>query len=192
MRMGRVLLSAAVLLAPFVLVASARAADTEKPKAGTASGLIIEKDNKKMKVVVDGQSEETTFLLPVTASPALVKEWNKLFNVSRVRLSYKMNGDDREVTGLTRQVGLPRATVTGTVVKVYLNGFWISVKLKNGPLDGFAQTFPCPQAVKDTMKNLEKGDVVTIQYYTDFERHRITGIRKIKSAKPSKDKPDNQ
>jgi hypothetical protein len=180
----------AVLLFAFLSAGTVRAADKEKPKAGTVGGLIIEKEKNTMKVLVDGQEDVTTFTLPTGATPALKKTWNGIFNAARVRLSYKMNGDTREITGLAKPPTLARGTITGTVVKVYLKGFWVSVKPKNGGLDGFAQTFPCPEKVKETMKGLEKGDVVMIQYYTDFERHRVIGIRKIGKA-PKTDKPES-
>jgi hypothetical protein len=69
-------------------------------------------------------------------------------------------------------------TITGTVLATH--DWWIELKPKVGPPDGFACTYPKElwDATKATIKQLQKDDVVSIDYYTDLERHRIKSIRK--------------
>ena len=176
-----------VLLLLFVFLGSeaVRAADKEKSKGGPVGGIIIGKNDKTMTVVIDGQEEVTSFKLPAGASPQMVKTWKSLYPAARVRLSYQMDGNDRVLSGLSKPPSLAKGTITGTVVKNY--GWWVAVKPTSGPPDAYAFVYPAPtKAVKETMKSLEKGDTVAIQYYTDFERHRIIGMRKLSKAKPSK------
>jgi hypothetical protein len=73
----------------------------------------------------------------------------------------------------------PSGTVTGEVVKVY-NEFWVEVKPKTGVADAYAPgatTFGNKEFM-DTLKGLKPGDSVTITFTTDFERHRMTSLRK--------------
>ena len=57
--------------------------------------------------------------------------------------------------------------------------FWVEVKPANGPPEGFASGIPNKsKEIVETLKILQKGDTVTIRYYTDFERHRIQVIQK--------------
>jgi hypothetical protein len=176
-----------VLLGVQGLAPLARAADEVKKTGGTVAGIVVYGrgsggfDNKKIKVLPDGQEEPVEYVLPATANRQLLKAWNNTFLACRVRLTYKMNGDVREVTSMAKPPSQARGTFTGTVVNTY--GFWVIVKPKSGPPDAFAFSFPPKQAIKDTMKSLIKGDRVAIQYYTDFERHRIIDMRKIGSSK---------
>jgi hypothetical protein len=68
--------------------------------------------------------------------------------------------------------------VTGEVVRN--NGWWIEVKPRNGPTEGYAAHFPFEKSVQvmAQLEELKPGDIVTIQFITDFERHRIDAIRK--------------
>jgi hypothetical protein len=101
-----------------------------------------------------------------------------VFNASRVKLTYKKDGDARVLTGITRQVLKDKGTVTGTVVKVY-NDFWVEVKPKDGVSDAYAPGINYKnKEFMDMLKGLKPGDSVTIKYYTDFERHRIETLKK--------------
>jgi hypothetical protein len=72
--------------------------------------------------------------------------------------------------------------VTGVVVKVYDN-FWVEVKPKGVVSDAYAPgaNFNNKEFM-DMLKGLQKGDVVTITYNTDFERHRILSMKKHEEA----------
>lgn len=158
------------------------AAEKDAKDRGTVAGLVLDKKDNKIKVLPDGKEEPIEYVLPPGSEPRLVKAWNGIFTVTRVRLSYKVDGDTRKVVGISRQVGRPKGVITGVVQNNY-KGWWVSVKPRGGVADGFAQSFPFPKEMAATMKKLEKGDVVTIQYYTDFERHRIVTIRKVGKAR---------
>ena len=98
-------------------------------------------------------------------------------------MTYKKDGDSRQLVSINKQVLRATGTVTGVVVKVY-NDFWVEVKPKDGLSDAYA-----PGAnYKDKefmakLKGLKKGDSVTIAFNTDFERHRILTLR-INEDKP--------
>ena len=64
------------------------------------------------------------------ADKKLVEALKIIFNASRVQLTYKKDGDSRQLVSIRAS---PKAsgTVTGLVVKVY-NDFWVEVKPKNG------------------------------------------------------------
>jgi hypothetical protein len=49
------------------------------------------------------------------------------------------------------------------------------VKPKNGLLDGYAISWP-PGNMVARLKALKKGDMVTIKFHTDVERHRIDSL----------------
>jgi len=53
-------------------------------------------------------------------------------------------------------------------------------KAKYSTAQGYADHFPFDQnqEMMETLKGLKRGDIVTIRFTTDFERHRIESIRK--------------
>jgi hypothetical protein len=172
-----------VLLAVAVLSTAAAADDKDKDKAkqdGYVQGLIIDKKDKMMTVKADGEDEAIKYLLPDGAEKKMTEEFNKLFPASRVELKYKLNGDKRELTGFRRHI--PGNKLTGTITGEVLENhkWWIEVKPKDGVADGFAPTFVGKESkdVEAKMKDLKKGDVVTIRFTTDFERHRIQSLQK--------------
>ena len=75
--------------------------------------------------------------------------------------------------------------VTGEVQ--FSNDFWVAVKPKKGPLDGYAINWP-PGDMVARLKALKKGDMVTIRFLTDVERHRIDAMQ-VFPAKPSRKLP---
>lgn len=97
-------------------------------------------------------------------------------------------GQERLVT-IKRHIPKASGTMTGRVVKVY-NDFWVEVKPKSGVADAFAPGADNynykDQAFMEKLKGLQPGDSVTITYTTDFERHRITTLRKNPPKPPKK------
>ena len=81
---------------------------------------------------------------------------------------------------MQRAKGPLKGTVTGEVR--FSNDFWVAVKPKNGPLDGYAISWP-PRSMVARLKALKKGDRVTIRFHTDVERHRIDALQ-VFPAKP--------
>ena len=139
--------------------------------------ILIEKKEKTLLVKADGEEEPAKYAIGENkkTSDAL----KDIFDASRVQLTYQKNGDTRRLVSIKRQVLKASGTITGEVVKVY-NDFWVEVKPKKGPADAFAPggaNFK-NKVFMDTLKGLKKGDVVTITYTTDFERHRIATLKK--------------
>jgi acetyl esterase/lipase len=110
------------------------------------------------------------------------KSLNGVFSDSRVLLAYVKDGDNRKLLGLKKEPPLLRGMVTGAVVFIGDDAFWIAVKPANGPPDGYALgTWP-PGEMGVKLKALNKGDVVAIRFHTDGERHRIDTLDVVSLA----------
>ena len=82
------------------------------------------------------------------------------------------------MVSIQRQVLQASGTVTGIVVKVH-NDFWIELKPRRGVADAFAPGANYnDKEFMAKLRALKPGDSVTIQFTTDFERHRIVTLRK--------------
>src|ERR1022692_4495734 len=145
---------------------------------GKVAGILIEKKEDWLTVKEDGEDEPVKYLVGKDANKKLIEALKTTFNASRVQLTYKKDGDSRQLVSIKKQVLKASGTVTGVVVKVH-DQFWIELKPKDGPSDAFA-----PGATnynnKDFMaklRGLKKGDSVTITFNTDLERHRILTLR---------------
>jgi hypothetical protein len=158
-----------------ILSSSALPADDK----GKAAGILIQRDKRTLLVRADGDEQPTKYLLPESPDAKMAAALQGLFTVQRVRITYRTVGDTRQVTGLVRLPGKASGAFTGKVVAVHDN-FWVEVKPGNGPPEGFAAGAPDKsRQVVEVLKTLQKGDTVTLRYYTDFERHRIVSIRKV-------------
>jgi hypothetical protein len=164
-----------VLLSPPVAPASDK--DTPK-KGGKVAGILIEKKDDWITVKADGEKEPVKYVVGEKSDKKLDQALKTIFNASRVQLTYKQAGDSRQLVSIKKQVLKASGTVTGEVVKVY-NDFWVEVKPKKGPSDAYAPGANYnDKAFMAKLKGLKPGDSVTIQFYTDFERHRILSLRK--------------
>ncbi len=152
------------------------AKDAPKDK-GVAGGLVIDKHEDSILVRVDGEDEPTKYLLGPGADKHMQEVLKSIFSVDRVQIKYKLEGDARRVVSIEKLAGKANGVVRGEVLKVY-NNFWVAVKPKDGPVEGFALNGPAEKvkAAADVLKALKPGDVVVIHYSTDFERHRILTI----------------
>jgi len=145
--------------------------------AEKVAGILIDKKDNWITVKADGEDEPVKYIVSKDADKKLVEALKHTFNASRVQLTYKKDGDSRQLVSINKQVLRATGTVTGVVVKVY-NDFWVEVKPKDGPSDAYAPGANYKD--KDFMaklKGLKKGDSVTITFNTDFERHRILTLR---------------
>jgi len=164
-----------ILESPLGALATAKAADKEE---GKVAGILIEKKDNWITVKADGEDAPVKYLVGKDSDKKLVEALKTIFNASRVQLTYKKDGDSRQLVSIKKQVLKASGTVTGVVVQVY-DQFWVEVKPKDGPSDAYA-----PNAAnynnKEFMaklRGLKKGDSVTITFTTDFERHRILTLR---------------
>jgi hypothetical protein len=160
-----------------VSVAPAVAQDKGKQEDKVA-GILIDKKDNWFTVKADGEEEPVKYLVDGT-NKKLTEAMKGIFNASRVQLTYKQDGDSRQLASIKRQVLKVSGTMTGTVVKVY-NDFWVEVKFKDGPNNAFAPSVNNykNKAFMDALKGLQPGESVTITFSTDFERHRIEWFRK--------------
>lgn len=151
--------------------------DAKDGKEGKVAGILIDKNADSLTVKADGEDEPVKYMIP-KADKKVNDALKSIFNAGRVKLTYKKDGDTRELTGIARQVLKEKGTVTGTVVKVY-NDFWVEVKPKDGVSDAYAPgaNFKNKEFM-DQLKALKPGESVTIKFYTDAERHRIETLKK--------------
>ena len=174
------LFSAALL---FTILGSPPATPAADKDVEKVAGILIDKKDNWITVKADGEDEPVKYIISKEADKKLVEALKITFNASRVQLTYKKDGDARQLVSINKQVLRATGTATGLVVKVY-NDFWVEVKPKDGLSDAYA-----PGAnYKDKefmakLKGLKKGDSVTITFNTDFERHRILMLR-INEEKP--------
>jgi hypothetical protein len=144
---------------------------------GKVSGIVIDKRDNWIKVKTDGEKDASTYDVD-GSDKKLQKALGVIFSVARVQLAYKMNGDKRQLVSIERTGAKGPGKITGVVVAVH--EWWVEVKPKNGPPEGYAATYPAEQWKKtvEQIKALQKGDTVAIQYYVDGERNRIQSIQK--------------
>jgi preprotein translocase subunit YajC len=148
------------------------------------AGILIEKKDNWITVKADGEEEPVKYVLAKDADKKLLAAYKAVFNASRVQLTYKKDGDDRQIVSIKRQVLKESGTISGVVVKVY-DSFWVEIKPKEGLANAFApgvDNFK-NKAFMEQLKSLQPGDSVTITYGTDFERHRIKTLQIDKRAK---------
>lgn len=150
----------------------------DKKDEGKVAGILIDKKNDWLTVKADGEEEPVKYLIAKDADKKLVDALKITFNASRVQLTYKKDGDSRQLVSIKKQATKASGTVTGVVVKVY-DKFWVEVKPKNGPADAYAPggTNYNNKEFMAKLNGLKKGDSVTITFNTDFERHRILTLR---------------
>ncbi len=181
----------ALFLAATCLVCSAIAADNDaKPgKPIIASGVLTDNKNNVASIWVDGDDAPSKFTLADTFDKntfGFPPKCKGVFVPDRVQFSYVKG--DKGNTVLVMQLAKPvmKGTVTGEVE--FSNDFWVAVKPKNGPLDGYAINWP-PGDMVARIKALKKGDRVTITFHTDVERHRIETMKLLPPAPVPTTKP---
>ena len=155
----------------------APAAEDAKKEEGKVAGILFEKKDDWITVKADGEDEPVKYVIDQDADKKLVEALKTTFNASRVQLTYKKDGDSRQLVSLKKQILKTSGTVTGVVVNVY-DEFWVEVKPKGSPSDAYAPGANYND--KDFMaklKGLKPGDSVTIKFNTDAERHRILALR---------------
>ena len=112
-----------------------------RKEEGKVAGILIDKKDNWITVKADGEDEPVKYLVGKDSDKKLVEALKTIFNASRVQLTYKKDGDSRQLVSIKKQVLKASGTVTGVVVKVY-NDFWVEVKPKNGPSDAYAPGVP--------------------------------------------------
>jgi hypothetical protein len=173
----------AVVLFTALGPSSAAAQDKGAAKqAGKVAGILIDANKDWLTVKADGEKEPVKYLVD-GSNKQLAKALKSVFNASRVQLTYKKDGDARQLVSIRKQILRHKGTVTGTVVKVY-NNFWVEVKPRNGLADAYAPGANYnDKAFMAKLRGLKPGDSVTIQFNTDGERHRILALRINATAK---------
>lgn len=169
------------------LRAAAKPGNAAKPEI--VAGVVIDEERKgptytrSVTVKEDGQETPVKYIVDSGLDKRTTDALNTIFSVSRVRLTYKLDGEVRHLTGIEKVVGRQSGVVIGAVVETH--GWWVEVKPKDGPPEGYACNFPKEkwQATEEQIKTLEKGDTVAIKFTTDGERHRIVQMEKKEKAK---------
>jgi hypothetical protein len=154
------------------------------------AGILFDFDRKAgwLTVKADGEDQPVMYWID-PADRNLERMLKTVFNAARVQLSYRTDGEKRQLVAIKRQILKASGTVTGVVVNVH-NGFWIELKPKNGLVDAYAPGANYnDSAFMARLRALKPGDSVTIRYTTDFERHRIEALRKNAGASERPSRP---
>lgn len=141
---------------------------------GTVWGIVTDVKEKIYSLKVDDQSDSIKYTAPDNPDQKLQAALKTIFTVARVQLTYTNNGDVHQITSIKRDMSHPKWTVTGVVG--FSNDFWVEVKPKDGPPDGYAMGWGPGGPDKDMaakLNSLKKGDIVTIKFHSDGERKRI-------------------
>lgn len=179
----------AICLTAAWMAAGAIAADNSKPaKPLIAAGVVTENKGNFVSIWVDGEETPTKFKLADNFDKntfGFPPKCKGVFSPDRVNFSY-LKGDDGPTVLVIEKARTPlKGVVTGEVE--FSNDFWVAVKPKNGPMDGYAISWP-PGDMQSRLKALKKGDRVTIAFHTDVERHRIETMKLLPApaTKPSR------
>jgi hypothetical protein len=168
------------LLAALACSPAVPAQGKDSPKPGKVSGILTDKQDDWVKVKADGEEEAVKYTID-SSNKKLVASLKGIFTVCRVSLTWTGDGD-RKLVSMRKLATKQTGKVTGVVLGAY--GWWVEVKPKGGVPDGYAAKFPFDKnkAMMEKLKSLQKGDVVTIIYVTDRERHRIDQMKVVKTA----------
>lgn len=157
-----------------------KAADDRDPakQSGAVTGILFDVKATWITVKPDGEDEPTKYVFGDDPDKKIAQAMKAIFNASRVELSYKRVGSERQVTAIKRQIPQIKGTFHGTVVALH-DRFWLEAKPINGPPDAFAPGANYnDKAFMALLNSLKPGDQVTLTYYTDSERHRILSLTK--------------
>lgn len=149
-------------------------------QGGKVAGIMLDFDLKANWITVKADGEDESIKYRVDPADRKLADvlGKTVFPACRVQLKYRTDGDSRQLLSVKRQILKESGTVTGTVVKVH-NNFWIELKPKIGVADAYAPGANYnDKEFMEKLKGLKPGDSVTITFTTDFERHRITTLRK--------------
>jgi len=152
--------------------------DSSKP--AQASGLLTEVHDKEGFVMIwpDGEESPIKYVLADSFDKktfGFPPACKGVFSPDRVKFTYSTAGDARTVLVMDKEPQQAKGAVTG--IAMFASDFWVAVKPKNGPLDGYAMGRPPGwQEIGERLKTVQKGDTVTISFYTDVERHRIVTL----------------
>jgi hypothetical protein len=173
----RKFLTLSCALLGFAVLGSPHTPGRDTEKEGKIAGIMIDKGDGWITVKADGEDEPIKYLVPRGADKRLTAALKTAFNAARVQITYKKDGDTRQLVSLRKQILRASGTVTGTVVKVY-SDFWVEVKPKDGPSDAYAPGINYKdKEFMAKLRGLKPGDSVTITFNTDGERHRILMMR---------------
>jgi len=180
---------AAALLAGVVFGADGPPVGPKDVKPGkiiAAAGVLADNKADFVMLWVDGDEAPTKFMLADTFDKntfGFPPKCKGVFGPDRVQFTYTKGDAGNTVLAMQRDKTPMQGTVTGEVQ--FSNDFWVAVKPKNGPLDGYAISWP-PGPMVEKLKALQKGDWVTIKFHTDVERHRIETLAVVpKPAAPA-------
>ncbi|MGA2034289.1 MAG: hypothetical protein ABSG68_18745 [Thermoguttaceae bacterium] len=181
MRKAAIVLTAALLAGGVIAADSPK--DAKPGKRIAAVGVLTDNKANVTMIWVDGEDGPTKFALAEGFDKntfGFPPKGKGVFVPDRVRFSYIKGDDGNKVLTMERAKTPLKGTVTGEVQ--FSNDFWVAVKPRYGPLDGYAISGPSGNMVAK-LKALKKGDRVTLKFHTDVERHRIETLQ-VLPAKP--------
>jgi hypothetical protein len=158
---------------------AAVATESASSKQGiSVSGNVTDRGDDWLMVRADGEVDPVKYVVPDDASKRMLLDLQGIFVVGRVRLTYELKDNTRKLLSIKKVVLKTAGTVTGEVLHTY--DWWVEVKPRDGPPEGYALQFMADpkHEMATKLKSLNVGDIVTIKFTTDFERHRIESLVK--------------
>ena len=158
MQKAAIVLAAALLTGRVFAAVSPKDAKPGKPI--TAVGVLTDNKANDTMIWVDGADTPTKFALAEGFDKntfGFPPKCKGVFVSDRVQFTYTKGDGGNKVLAMHRARTPLKGTVTGEVQ--FSNDFWVAVKPKNGPLDGYAITWP-PGNMVAKLKALKKGDRV--------------------------------
>jgi len=183
-----------VLLTVTIVGGIVTAADKPGDGASTikGAGIVMEPKADSITIWTDGEDDPAhpaKYIFDPGCDKSMIGKFEPqgIFGPDRVQFTYTKNGDTRAILTLKREPYTSKGQIIGTVM--FSNDFWVAVKPKEGPMDGFALNFPPPADMKAKLLKLQKGDTVGIRFHTDAERHRIDSLEVAPPKPETPEKP---
>lgn len=181
-----------LLLLAMIGYSAATQAAPKKPKRdkgeSKVAGILFNFDLKANWVTVkaDGDDAPLKYIYDPADKNIVGTLAKTVFPAARVQLIYKTSGDVRQLVAIERQVLANAGIVSGTVIAVHDN-FWLELQPQEGPPNAFAPGGNYnDKAFMERFKALQPGDSITLEFSTDFERHRIVAFEKNPDRPKSK------
>jgi len=176
MRKAAIILAAAVLAVG--VIAADKPKDADKTAPIGAAGVLTENKPDFAMIWIDGEDSPVKFAYGEgfdKTSFGFPPKNKGVFSPDRVQFTCAKGEDGNKLLTIKRAPTPVTGTVTGAVL--FSNDFWVAVKPKAGLLDGYAINFPNGKEMGARLTALQKGDIVTIKFHTDVERHRIDALQ---------------
>ncbi len=136
-------------------------------------GILTAQDKDSLTLLTDGEDAPVKY---VFADSFDRKQLMITWPISPLQMTYVNDGDVRRLLSIRSETRADKGTVTGSVVFIGPNAFWIAVKPKDGPMDAYACGGTAWKEMGESLKTLHKGDTIAMRFHADGQRYRIDAL----------------